>query len=94
MDNQNSNAAMLDEEVIVINIDDEGRASFIWNDELASMKTHGDTKIRRVSYVEPEDDKFTADLSPVGGPKFGPFNTHKEAIDAELGWLKENIFVP
>lgn len=31
-----------------------------------------------------------ADLLPSDGPVLGPFNTHIEAIEAELNWLKEN----
>jgi hypothetical protein len=31
-----------------------------------------------------------ADLLPSGGPVFGPYDTHAEAIDVELKWLKDN----
>jgi hypothetical protein len=31
-----------------------------------------------------------ADLLPSGGPVLGPFNTHADAIAAELAWLHDN----
>ena len=48
----------------------------------------GRPQIRRASHVEPTDDgRWTADLSPVDGPKLGPFDKRSEAIDAELEFL-------
>ncbi len=48
----------------------------------------GRPQIRRASHVEPTDDgRWTADLSPVSGPKLGPFDKRSEAIDAELEFL-------
>lgn len=35
-------------------------------------------------------DGWWADLLPSGGPVLGPFNTHAEAIAAELRWLRDN----
>lgn len=65
---------------------------FIHSDELLKhMKDAGSVEIKRASHVEPnENGKWTVDMSPVGGPKFGDFSTRKEALDAEVDWLNEN----
>ncbi len=48
----------------------------------------GRPQIRRASHVEPDTSgRWTADLSPVKGPKLGPFDKRAEAIDAELEYL-------
>jgi hypothetical protein len=48
---------------------------------------------RRVSHVEPTADgrQWEADLSPIGGPKLGPFVFRESALRAELDWLEKNI---
>ena len=51
----------------------------------------GKVSIRRGSHVEPTDDgRWTADLSPCGGPVLGPFAVRSEAIEAEIAWLAEH----
>ena len=48
----------------------------------------GRPQIRRASHVEPDESgHWFADLSPVDGPKLGPFDKRNEAIDAELEFL-------
>ena len=48
----------------------------------------GKPQIRRASHVEPDaTGQWFADLSPVDGPKIGPFDKRNEAIDAELEFL-------
>ena len=48
----------------------------------------GKPQIRRASHVEPDDaGHWFADMSPVDGPKLGPFNKRNEAVDAELEFL-------
>jgi hypothetical protein len=52
----------------------------------------GKPQIRRASHVEPDDTgHWFADLSPVNGPKLGPFDKRNEAIDAELEYVN-NMF--
>ena len=59
----------------------------IYNDEFEYGEL-GRPRIRRVSHVEPDDTgHWFADLSPVDGPKLGPFNKRNEAVDAELEFL-------
>ncbi len=54
----------------------------------------GKVSIRRGSLVEPADDgRWTADMSPCGGPLLGPFAVRSEAIEAEIAWLAEHWLV-
>ena len=52
-------------------------------DELLLLAELGRLSIQRGSHVEPDDaGQWTADLSPVGGPLLGPFETRSAALDA------------
>lgn len=74
-----------------VTITPEGAVNFIWSDDLADMLEIGAGKIARASHVEPnEEGQWEADLSPVGGPKLGPFRLRNEALTAEVEWLKAN----
>ena len=43
--------------------------------------------------LKPElHNSWFADLSPVGGPTLGPFDTHAAAIAAEIEWLTKNYY--
>ncbi len=60
-------------------------------DEAIDLSSIGTVDIRRGSHVEPnEEGRWTADLSPVGGPVLGPFDTRSEALAAEVAWLHEH----
>jgi hypothetical protein len=64
------------------------RAIYAEDIDLVSL---GRTVIRRASHVEPDQDgRWIADLTPVFGPIFGPFDRRSDAIQAELAWLKAN----
>jgi len=56
----------------------------------------GRMTVRRASHVEPVTvDGFTvgwqADLAPVSGPVLGPFASRREALEAEQGWLRQQL---
>jgi len=36
------------------------------------------------------EDKWWADMLPVGGPVLGPFDNREQALDAETQWLSDN----
>lgn len=65
----------------------------VYNDpNYATLKRTGECSIRRASHVEPgTDGDWYADLSPVNGPKLGPFEQRQEALDAEVEWLNEHM---
>jgi hypothetical protein len=57
-------------------------------DEAIDLMQLGAAQITRASHVEPDDDgHWFADLSPLGGPRLGPFMRRSEALDAEVAWL-------
>lgn len=65
-----------------------GDIQFIYTDALRSFLRHGEARIARASHVEPTaDSKWTADLTPVGGPILGPFPERSAALQAETDWL-------
>jgi len=65
----------------------DGTISCIYSEEL-DLQELGKVQIKRASHVEPtEEGKWTADLTPVGGPVLGVFATRSEAIAAEITWL-------
>jgi hypothetical protein len=60
-------------------------------DEAIDLTALGPLQITRASHVEPGvDGRWWADLSPVDGPKLGPFNRRSEALKAEHDWLRMN----
>ena len=70
-----------------------GQTRMVFN-ECIDVRKLGAIKIERGSHVEPTPDgRWTADLSPVDGPILGPFDTRKEALDAEVTWLNANWLV-
>jgi hypothetical protein len=72
-----------------------GAIRFIYNDQLKPLLSQGVASIKRASHVEPEGDKWFADMGPVSGPKLGPFSLRSQALEAERQWLEEhNIPTP
>jgi hypothetical protein len=72
----------------------DGTARCVYSDEL-DLYALGRLAIRRASHVEPtEDGRWTADLSPVGGPVLGPFGCRGEALAEEGTWLEANWLDP
>lgn len=73
-------------------VNNDGRLTYVWDDDLSGLVALGRPDIRRVSHVEPtRDGTWTADLSPVGGPRLGPFPLHATAVAAERAWLAERL---
>jgi hypothetical protein len=60
-------------------------------DEVIRLGSLGSLSIQRASHVEPNPDgSWSADLSPVGGPRFDNFPDRSTALKAELDWLEDN----
>jgi len=66
----------------------DGRVVFLHDDRLVELCDDAAVMRRfRASHVEPVPGGWTADLSPVGGPTFGPFRLRGDALRAEREWL-------
>ena len=60
-------------------------------DEAIDLRALGRLTIRRASHVEPDaNGDWIVDLSPVTGPRLGPFPSRRHALDAERGWLEQH----
>jgi hypothetical protein len=77
---------------ITLKISRDGKIRGIYSDALANLMKHGKSTVTRVSHVEPSGSGWAADMAPVGGPILGPFALRQEALDAEVDWLRANIF--
>lgn len=63
--------------------------------EALDLSSLGVPAIRRASHVEPDGDgAWWADLSPLGGPRLGPFAQRSQALTAEAAWLERNWLEP
>ena len=59
--------------------------------EAIDLHSLGKPNITRASHVEPDTSgRWMADLTPVAGPKLGPFNKRTDALAAEVQWLRDN----
>jgi hypothetical protein len=76
-----------------LRIDSSGVVHAVY-DELFDLNTLGTMSIQRASHVEPDDDgRWWADLSPVQGPRLGPFDRRSEALAAEVEWLDRHWLI-
>lgn len=75
--------------VLVIGADGVSRC--LYGEEIP-LGELGRLTISRASHVEPDEaGSWWADLSPVGGPRLGPFSRRSEALAAEREWLVEHL---
>lgn len=64
-------------------------------EEAIDLAALGSLQIQRGSHVEPDDaGQWWADMSPVSGPRLGPFSRRSQALDAERDWLETNWLLP
>ncbi len=70
-------------------VDPQGGIRCLYS-ESVDLTSLGSLSILRASHVEPDaNGRWWADLSPVAGPKLGPFNWRSEALVAEEAWLEQ-----
>ena len=64
-------------------------------DESLDLSSLGSVHIQRGSHVEPDlVSQWFADMSPVGGPRLGPFPRRSDALSAEVAWLRDHWLAP
>jgi hypothetical protein len=74
----------------LIVVDLTGTCRCVYGEDL-DFSSLGPVRVRRASHVEPDAaGRWSADLSPVGGPVLGPFRLRGEALAAEARWLMEH----
>jgi hypothetical protein len=77
--------------MMAIVVDAGGGVKAIYS-EVLPLGVLGSVSIRRASHVEPDElGCWWADLSPVGGPKLGPFDLRSQALAAETTWLSDRL---
>ena len=65
-----------------------GKVHCLYGEEL-DLHELGSLAIARGSHVEPDaTGQWTADLSPVNGPRLGPFSSRRDALAAERQWIE------
>ena len=75
-------------------VTDSGDCRCVYS-EAVDLSVLGKLRIQRGSHVEPDQEgQWMADLSPVDGPKLGPFATRSEALRAEVAWLHKHWLTP
>jgi hypothetical protein len=75
-------------------ISPNGTARCIYGEEI-DLAQLGTLTIQRGSHVEPnEHGQWMVDLSPVGGPRLGPFAVRSVALTEEVAWLSQNWLSP
>ncbi len=56
------------------------------------LEAIGVLHIARASHLEPDGHGcWWADMSPVSGPRLGPFDRRSQALTAESAWLAEHL---
>lgn len=72
---------------MILRVDPGGVVHGVYG-EAVDLAALGPVAIRRASHVEPDGQgRWWADLSPVGGPRLGPFDRRSQALGAEQAWL-------
>ena len=72
----------------------DGAVRCVYGEEI-DLHTLGRPAISRGSHVEPDQQgRWFADMSPVGGPKLGPFDLRSDALAAESAWLQAHWLTP
>ena len=68
-----------------------GMVRCVYGEEV-DLQAIGQLHIRRASQVEPDNlGQWWADLSPVGGPRLGPYPSRSQALAAEVRWLDRHL---
>ncbi len=70
----------------------EGEVRFVYADALRGLLALGAGQIVRASHVEPTSEgQWVADLTPVGGPRLGPYPLRSLALQVEEDWLRPRL---
>ena len=74
--------------IVELVIDPKGTVRCIYA-ETIDLHVLGQPVICRASHVEPDEEgNWWADLSPVDGPRLGPYSQRSDALRGEQDWLQ------
>lgn len=74
-------------------IESGGQVRYVY-EELVDLTSLGQVVVTRASHVEPDETaRWYADLSPLNGPRLGPFASRSRALAAEIAWLQRHWLV-
>lgn len=69
-----------------------GEVQMIYSDSMRELLNEGQGSIQRASHVEPTiDNRWEADMSPIGGEVLSGFETRESALKAEVEYIEENL---
>ena len=75
-------------------VESDGALRCVYGEEI-DLHALGNPSVSRASHVEPDQHgRWFADMSPVDGPKLGPFDRRSDALAAESAWLESNWLTP
>lgn len=76
---------------MLMSIGSGGDIRCLYSEEM-DLSSIGALTIERASHVEPDHTgQWYADMSPVNGPKLGPFAQRSAALAAEVSYLERNV---
>jgi hypothetical protein len=74
-------------------IDRLGRIRCLYG-ETIDLAALGTLSVIRASHVEPDAvSQWWADLTPVSGPRLGPYLRRSQALEAERAWLQQHWLI-
>jgi len=76
---------------MVLVVGQDGTVRCLYGEEI-DLASLGRIRIRRASNVNPDDSgSWWADLSPIDGPRLGPFPCRSASLRAEEEWLTRTL---
>jgi hypothetical protein len=79
---------------MILRVESAGRVEALYA-EAIDLAALGELTIRRAGHVEPDAaGGWFADLSPLGGPRLGPYPKRSTALAAEQAWIHAHRFGP
>ncbi len=75
-----------------LRVDPDGNVHCVYA-ETIDLSLLGSVSIRRAGRVEPDrSGRWWADLSPLKGPRLGPYRRRSDALAAEAAWVERFLF--
>ena len=84
----------LSDTVVELLITADGSTQYIHSDEAAAFCEELPLRTQRASTIEPDEQgQWWVDLSPVGGPRLGPYapSQRARAVKDEIEWVRQHV---